>query len=140
VTDPDDIFFMFNSIDITPDRFHKMTAFIQPLELDQVNPSKGISKSWGLNATKEVGFHDPSGKRGVTGVIANDYMNGVMKNPERYCAKFCIRFDEPQDALKLMKEEHEPPMKSAKLVFTEYVLHQHKSTLHIDFFPVTLRG
>jgi hypothetical protein len=111
-----------------------MTAFIQPLELDQMNASRGISKSWGLNATKEVGFHDPTGKRGVTGVIANDYMNGVIKNPERYSAKFSISSDEPPTQFRLTREEHEPPIKCAQLTFSEYVLHQYRSTLKIEFY------
>lgn len=34
--------------------------------------------------SQNLGFHDPTGETGVLGVIANDYMMGVIENPSRY--------------------------------------------------------
>lgn len=39
-----------------------------------------------LNETKlsrNLGYYDPSGARGVVGVIAEDYMAGAIESPER---------------------------------------------------------
>jgi hypothetical protein len=33
--------------------------------------------------SQNLGFHDPTGETGVLGVIANDYMMGVIENPSR---------------------------------------------------------
>ncbi len=92
ITDPTDLFFHLTSIDITPEVFHLMTeSFKMELPIKR-GEQPTLSRSTGtFHHNLDVGggqvkqwFHDPTGERGVVGVISGDFMSGAILQPERY--------------------------------------------------------
>jgi hypothetical protein len=101
-----------------------------------VSKSLGVGgiNSYQLGKTNQLGFHDLSGKRGVTGVIVHDYMNGVINEPHRYNATMTISPEKaPRNEINLKRESHLPPKCTALLKFTEYVMLQQCPSLEIEF-------
>lgn len=89
-TDPDDMFFSFTSIAITPDRFAQLTTHISVMEQTKQTNYSQISRTMGgfvpVPSTKQgkVPFTTSNGIGGILGVFGNDYMEGVNQEPERY--------------------------------------------------------
>lgn len=124
ITDDSDVFFHFTSDDVTAQTF---SALVAPLRLN-IPAGKGLDVGM-----KPAGFGFKGD--GVVGVVAKDYMRGVVDNPSRYHASLVI-VDAKTDDVVL---EHSGSIRRgmeiqrATLVFSEYVMYQHRTTLALDF-------
>ncbi|KAJ3260261.1 hypothetical protein HK103_000896 [Boothiomyces macroporosus] len=148
ITDSQDIFFHFTSIDITPQVFHDM---ISNIELDEKYQSKKtlaplLSRTVGkpkdphvfaFNRNAKVGFHDPKGAEGVIGVISGDYMTGCVEQRDRYNVQLAIELqrekEKGNECSELMKKEVKPDQLKATLIFTEYLYYQIRSGIQVEF-------
>lgn len=91
VSDPNDIFFHFTSLRITPDVFKQLTRSINMAPILGTQNVPHLSRSLGgfrpifkQQPKHEVPFHHENGIGGVVGVFANDLMEGVINQPERF--------------------------------------------------------
>ncbi|KAJ3303239.1 hypothetical protein HDV03_004066 [Kappamyces sp. JEL0829] len=162
-TDPSDLFFHLTSVEITPEVFHIMTENIR-LDVKQTKSAQGthLNRSFGVvrhsdgsagDAAKQW-FHDPTGSRGVVGLISGDFMTGCIQKPERYQLKMVLtRLDvadrkNPSSPNRwncpktngLDREANEQPRIRAVLEFTEHILFQTQSSLKIEFRETSTSG
>ncbi|KAJ3325858.1 hypothetical protein HDV06_002243 [Boothiomyces sp. JEL0866] len=148
ITDPNDIFFNFTSIDITPQVFYDM---IGNIELDEKYQTKKniaplLSRTVGLfkehhistqHKNSKVGFHDPKGIEGVVGVISGDYMSGCVEQRDRFNVQLVIELqkekENEKEGCEINKKDHKPDILKATLSFTEYLYYQIRSGISIEF-------
>ena len=108
MTDADDLFFHYTSIPITPERFNQLTKHIDvmtPVDTTNPRPPGLLSRASGdfrvpmrpknSEQRAKLGFHHHEGTGGVVGVIGIDYMDGVIREPERYKALLEVKRQAP---------------------------------------------
>jgi hypothetical protein len=93
VTDPNDLFIYFKSIEITHSKFLEITSQLNidvPGIVSDKKPDNMISDHPKRAREAALGFHTSEGAGGVIGVIAGDCLNGIQYEPERYYGCFEI--------------------------------------------------
>lgn len=93
VTDPNDLFIYFKSIEITHSKFLEITSRLNidvPGIVSEKRPDIMISDHPKRAREAALGFHTSEGAGGVIGVIAGDCLNGTQYEPERYLGCFEI--------------------------------------------------
>jgi hypothetical protein len=149
ITDQENIFFDFTSIEINKQRFSQLISSLD-IVTQESNPNSRsvLSKSKAIfepqvrrkhtKIHQTVGFNHWEGIGGVIGVIAEDYMSGVSEQPDRYQAELELKHQSPANPFKdpiSFEKSQENPL-NGKLMFTERLGHkmQHSSPI---FFKET---
>ena len=96
VTDPNDLFLYFKSIELTHSKFLDITSRlnINVPGLEQDSKPESMISEHPKRARDALGYHPSEGAGGVVGVIAGDCLNGIDRNPDRYFGTFEIFEDE----------------------------------------------
>lgn len=90
ITDPIDLFFHFTSQAITRDVFKSLTRNIDLVESAVETSSARFSMrsgTFGPISNGALNFHHAEKKGGIIGVYSNDFMSGVIEDPERLFRK-----------------------------------------------------
>ncbi|KAI8906888.1 hypothetical protein EDD86DRAFT_256250 [Gorgonomyces haynaldii] len=146
ITDPNDLFFHYTSIEITKERFQKLTQHMD-LVYENKDMRMGISRATGLfrvpmkskSAFDRLGFHHEDGVGGVVGVLGQDYMQGVADDPQRFRAVLEVTRRkesnlDPHLSDILDNSNKEPSM---SLYFVEQVMFKTYQTIPIPFDPTS---